>query len=78
VTMADLASYLGMMAIAGERKVVDMTGLRGHYDMFLDIPMTELTGAFVVKLDAPNASGPEPRPEEAAPDPGSLRRCSSP
>ncbi|HEY1219830.1 MAG TPA: TIGR03435 family protein [Bryobacteraceae bacterium] len=69
-TMADLAYYLGMMAIAGGRKVVDMTGLRGHYDMFLDIPLAELTGAVVIKTDVPDAIGPEPRPGEAASDPG--------
>jgi uncharacterized protein (TIGR03435 family) len=71
-TMADLAYYLGMMAIAGGRKVVDMTGLHGHYDMFLDVPWTELRGAVVVKLDSPDATGAEPRPGEAASDPGSV------
>ncbi|MGB7762860.1 MAG: TIGR03435 family protein [Bryobacteraceae bacterium] len=70
MTMADLAAYLGTMAIAGGRKVVDMTGLSGHYDMFLDIPLTELTGAVVIKTDAHDASVPEPPPGEAGADPG--------
>ena len=76
-TMADLAAYLAPMAIAGGRKVVDMTGLSGHYDLFLDVPLTELVGAHVMKADAPDATGPEPLAPEAAADPGvapSLRQ----
>jgi uncharacterized protein (TIGR03435 family) len=76
MTMADLAELL-MKADAGNgRAVVDMTGLKGNYEVVLDIPIAAVEGIAATGADVANdAQGP--RPAEAASDPGSGRMLRS-
>jgi uncharacterized protein (TIGR03435 family) len=76
MTMGDLAELL-MKADAGNgRAVVDMTGLKGNYEVILDIPIAAVEGIAATGADIANdAQGP--RPAEAASDPGSGRMLRS-
>ena len=78
MTMGDLAELL-MKADAGNgRAVVDMTGLKGSYEVILDIPIAAV-GGIAAPMDAgvSNADAQGPRPAEAASDPGSGRMLRS-
>ena len=64
MTMAYLADLVMDTTFANGRAVVDMTGLKGNYDIVYDFPMSEIPGIIV-----PTAQGPGPA--EAASNPGS-------
>lgn len=66
--MADLANFLQRFGVGNDRPVVDMTGLKGEYDIVLDVPVA----AFSREAGAPGASG-EGRPADDAADPASGR-----
>jgi len=56
MTMADLAELL-MKADAGSgRAVVDMTGLKGNYEVVLDIPIAAVEGVTATGADVSSAS----------------------
>jgi uncharacterized protein (TIGR03435 family) len=77
MTMADLAELL-MKADAGNgRAVVDMTGLKGNYEVVLDIPIAAVEGITATGAGASGADAQDPRPAEAASDPGSGRMLRS-
>ena len=63
--MADLADLLTRFPVAGDRLVVDQTGLEGKYDAVLDAALSELTGA-MREADSSAAQNPA----EAASTPG--------
>ena len=64
MTMTYLADQVMNTTIANDRQVVDMTGLKGNYDVVYDFPMSEIPGIIV-----PTAQGSGPA--EAASNPGS-------
>jgi uncharacterized protein (TIGR03435 family) len=72
MTMPHLADLVMRTTFANDRPVVDMTGLKGNYEVTFDFPMAALgmRGATAAGVTAANAQGP--RPAEAASDPGSV------
>ncbi|WP_321471989.1 TIGR03435 family protein [uncultured Paludibaculum sp.] len=64
MTMAALADQVGGTNFAKDRPVVDMTGLRGEYDLTFDVPMSAIPGMVT-------AAAGESGPADAASTPGS-------
>jgi uncharacterized protein (TIGR03435 family) len=77
VTMAGFADMLtkfSQMSGGGGRQVVDMTGLKGNYEVALDFPLADLMNmARAAGIDMPALAGgaaPGTSPAAAASDPG--------
>ena len=68
MTMPFLADLVSRTTFADDRPVVDMTGLKGDYDVVYDLPFSATNPAAGV----PSANAQSPRPAEAASDPGSV------
>ena len=77
MTMAYLADLLTKTTLGNGRAVVDMTGLKGNYEVVLDIPMAALGMVGPTDAGVPDANAQEPRPAEAASDPGGGRKLRS-
>jgi uncharacterized protein (TIGR03435 family) len=77
MTMAFLAGWLGRSTFANDRPVLDMTGLKGNYEVVLDVPMDALGTAVNVDASAPDANAQGQHPAEAASDPGGGRKLQS-
>jgi uncharacterized protein (TIGR03435 family) len=74
MTMSDLAHLLMRADLGNGRPVVDMTGLKGNYEVSLDIPLSRMGGGTGAKEESdPSANARVARPAEAASDPGSGR-----
>ena len=74
MTMTDLAHLLMSADLGNGRPVVDMTGLKGNYEVVLDIPMSLIGGmTSATEESVSGANARVPRPAEAASDPGSGR-----
>jgi uncharacterized protein (TIGR03435 family) len=77
MTMAGFTEMLGQFANQiGQgtgRQIVDMTGLKGHYDVSLAIPFADLMAmAKAQGMDVPNMPGAGGAPAGSASDPGSA------
>jgi bla regulator protein blaR1 len=71
MTMPFLADLVSRTTFANDREVVDMTGLKGSYDVVYDFPFSAtIPGAKAAGV--PDANGQGARPAEAASDPGSV------
>ena len=68
MTMANFADMLTRCDAGDGRVVVDMTGLAGHYEVALDIPIAKMGG--IAGTSVPNPNVQESRPAEIASDPG--------
>ena len=77
MTMAYLADLLTKTTLGNGRAVVDMTGLKGNYEVVLDIPIAALGMVGPTDAGVPDANAQEPRPAEAASDPGGGRKLRS-
>ena len=70
ITMTDLARFLMNFGAGGGRPVVDMTGIKGEYDIVLDIPLS----MFGLNASEAGSASTEndrlSRPAEHASDPG--------
>ncbi|MCL4851422.1 MAG: TIGR03435 family protein [Bryobacteraceae bacterium] len=78
MAMADLAHLLMRADLGNGRPVVDRAGLRGSYEVALDIPMTLIGGmTSTEKGSISSAGGWEARPADVASDPGSRRMMRS-
>ena len=74
---ADMLTQFSQMGGGGGRQVVDMTELKGNYQVALDIPLADLMNmardmARAAGMDVPGAAGgaaPTPSPADAASDP---------
>ena len=81
LTMADLARFLMNFGAGNGRPVMDMTGLKGDYDVILDVPFSMFGLNAADEGIAPGGDAQTPRPAEYASDPGlgtvmhSLRSC---
>jgi uncharacterized protein (TIGR03435 family) len=73
MTMAELADVLTRAEAGNGRPVVDMTGLKGDYDVVLDIPFSAV--GIVVPARGADANGAGPA--DLASDPGSGRMLRS-
>ncbi len=71
MTMPFLADLVSRTTFANDREVVDMTGLKGNYDVVYDFPFSA-TMPGVKTAGVSDANGQGPRPAEAASDPGSV------
>jgi bla regulator protein blaR1 len=71
MTMPYLADLVSRTTFASDREVVDMTGLKGSYDVVYDMPFSA-TNPGAKTAGVPDANGQGPRPAEAASDPGSV------
>ncbi|MCE5307165.1 MAG: M56 family metallopeptidase, partial [Acidobacteriales bacterium] len=71
MTMPSLARLIGETTFANDRPVVDMTGLKGEYDIVYDLPFSA-NGLKVKGSGGPTANGQDPLPAETASNPGSL------
>ncbi len=70
MTMPYLADLVNRTTFADDRPVVDMTGLKGEYDVVYDLPFSA-TNPALKTAGTPNATGQDPRPAEAASNPES-------
>lgn len=70
ITMADLARFLMNFGAGGGRPVLDMTGVKGEYDIVLDIPLSMFGLNASGERTAGGSNAPSPSPAEAASDPG--------
>ncbi len=69
--MPYLADLVSRTTFANDRPVVDMTGLKGNYDVVYDMPFSA-TNPGAKAAGVPGANGQGPRPAEAASVPGSV------
>ena len=70
ITMTDLARFLMNFGAGGGRPVVDVTGMKGEYDIVLDIPLS-MFGLNVSEAEsASSGNAQSSRPAEYASDPG--------
>lgn len=76
MTMPYLADLLGRTTLGNGHEVVDMTGLKGEYDVALDLPMAALGIVDTTDAGVPDTNAQEPRPAQAASDPG-VRKLES-
>src|ERR1035438_2275971 len=70
ITMTDLARFLMNFGAGGSRPVVDMTGIKGEYDIVLDIPLSMLGLNASDAGSASTENAQSSRPPEYASDPG--------
>jgi len=77
LTMPYFADLLGRTTLGNGHEVVDMTGLKGEYDVALDLPMAAFGIVSTTDAGIPDANAQEPRPAEAASDPGGGRKLES-
>jgi uncharacterized protein (TIGR03435 family) len=75
VTMTDLARFLMNLGFSDGRPVVDMTGLKGEYEIALDIPISMVSGPGAPEASSANARAPNPA--DYASDPGGGRGMQS-
>jgi len=71
LTMAKLADLLTRTTLSGDRRVVDMTGLKGSYEVTLEIPMGALGSGSTQAAATAVENAPSPSPAEVASDPES-------
>jgi uncharacterized protein (TIGR03435 family) len=76
-TMTDLAHVLWRADLGNGRPVVDMTGLKGKYDIDIDIPMSLMGITPSRNAGVESANAQTPAPAEAASDPGIGRMMRS-
>ena len=69
--MPYLADLVSRTTFANDFPVVDMTGLKGEYDVAFDFPFSA-TGAAAKPSGGPSANSQDPVPAETASDPGSA------
>ncbi len=77
ITMADLARFLMNFGAGNGRPVVDMTGLKGEYDLVLDIPLSMFGLNAAGERPAEGGNAQAPRPADFASDPGTGTIMSS-
>ncbi|MDR3700175.1 MAG: TIGR03435 family protein, partial [Candidatus Sulfopaludibacter sp.] len=70
ITMTDLARFLMNFGAGGGRPVVDMTGIKGEYDIVLDIPLSMFGLNASEAGSASTENDRSSRPAEQASDPG--------